>query len=99
MTQRVLGCTVLFGGFTAAAACARGTGTGNSVDACSHRRKPPANASALLPKRQLGGSVSFCNFLALPPPITTYSGCSAALSRSMTSRQYSRHFFVPCFFN
>src|SRR5262245_236546 len=59
----------------------------------SHTRKPPKNALALSPTRQPGGS-SF-SFLTFPPPKTTSSGWSAAVSRITTSFTVSRHFFLP----
>src|SRR6185295_6438209 len=58
-----------------------------------HRRKPPANASALLPRRQPGGRSS--SFVALPPPIKISSGSSAARRRSITIRTCFIHFFLP----
>jgi len=49
----------------------------------SQSRNPPRNALLLSPARHPSGS--FFNFLTLPPPITTSSGSSTAISRSTTS--------------
>ena len=48
---------------------------------------------ALSPTRHPGGSSA--SFLTLPPPTITYSGCSAAMRRAITSATCCRHFFCP----
>src|SRR5262245_40180510 len=59
----------------------------------SHNRNPPMKAWLLSPSFVPGGTRR--SFLALPPPITTLSATSAALSRATTSSTNTCHLFLP----
>src|SRR5262249_6542476 len=57
--------------------------------ACCHSRNPPAKALSLSPAR------SALSFLTLPPPMTVWSGSSAAMKPATTSATWRHHFFLP----